>query len=203
MCFGVLTDENSDGSGSTTESMVRVKPPEPIITDNNESDQNVVVSNCDADRIAGDSVFFVSEANSDDPGTAGEYYKVQDNQENLPTDTPVNEGTGSDLAKAVEVFEQALQLFEANSSLFAANESTLVRIELAVAKAAIYALELKLSADLRLIEKTADAYAEALTVLSELGGYLSEDQLALVAELLNAVDEVLSEYAIIATSILP
>lgn len=112
-------------------------------------------------------------------------------QQPLITTAFIKEGTAEDLATAAVVYEKTRQQFEVNSYNLSARESAIVQVELAVTKAAVYALDYLLTAEKGLLDLIAEAYAEAVELFYEYKEFLTEEESMLVKDLLTAVERVL------------
>ncbi|MDZ4132451.1 MAG: GLUG motif-containing protein [Dethiobacteria bacterium] len=117
-----------------------------------------------------------------------------------PIITPafVTGGSAADLGRAVAAYNQAKQRFEANKGTMGAADKAVAEVELAVANAAILALELSLAAQggqAGNLSALIAAYQAALAVLNSNRGLLTTEQIAAAEELLKAIATVISRFS--------
>ncbi len=109
----------------------------------------------------------------------------------------VTGGSATDLVKAIAAYNQAKQSYEANYGSMNAAEIAVAEVELAIANAAIMALEFKLAADNgQAIDLAAlvAAYNAAREMLNNYRGLLTADQFAAAEALLKAITAVIVKF---------
>jgi hypothetical protein len=116
----------------------------------------------------------------------------------LITPAFVTGGSATDLNRAITAYNQAMQSYEANYGTMSAVERAVAEVELAVAGAAIKALQLSLAARsgaaVELTELLA-AYQAAQAALNSNRGLLSADQVTEAQALLDAIVSVISRFS--------
>ena len=117
-----------------------------------------------------------------------------------PIITPVfiTGGSAADLGKAIAAYNQAKQSYEANNGRLTPAEKAVAETELAIAKAAIKALELSLAAQGgQAFDMAAliSAYNNAVAVFTANRALLTAEQIAAAEALLNAVSTVISRFS--------
>ncbi|MFO7951465.1 MAG: GLUG motif-containing protein [Bacillota bacterium] len=121
-------------------------------------------------------------------------------QDANPMITPafVTGGSAADLDRAIAVYNQAKQSYEADKGTMSAADKAVAETELAVANAAIIALELMLAAQSGAAINPAELIAAnnaALAVLNSNRDLLTAEQIAEAEALLNAITTVISRFS--------
>lgn len=107
-------------------------------------------------------------------------------------------GSAADLGRALAAYIQAQQYYEAHYGNMSAAERAVAEVELAIANAAILALELALAAQNgQAVDITAliAAYQAAQAALNNNRGLLSADQVAKAQALMNAIASVIGRFS--------
>ena len=107
----------------------------------------------------------------------------------------INEGGWEDYYSALSAYENLIELFETSKHKLSSQEYATVKIDMAIAYAAIKIVEARLL-DLEIAyEEALQAYETALLAIEEYGSSLKEDQINLAVEILTIIESFLSEHS--------